>query len=366
MIKGREPPPELPDMEVFRQYAARREAERLAHEAELQRLREEAARIAAKQAGLDGLDPMVGVQLDEFGMLAPPPPPTPPYGMSDSEAESDSSVTDLLRHSEATRESVEGPYDEGELLNFEYPHSRHVPEGIRGEGDARQPRRETRAEIEERIRQQEEERARMEKGVNRNLFMIRRTDMYRMYRPKMDVLPKSIVLLPPPLPGQKDKRSRRMLKELPPLKGPGAERKAAPPPPPEARARPAQGAQRPQTPLGAESYSVSVVDHEQAERIRQKENMKLRAEMMHREAEAKRLAALARDKEARKMAAGMSVGVGQFLLQPDFTRLATLSDMAKQCKTSGVQDTVLDMPIAALASKANMRRAWEGIWPGSA
>jgi hypothetical protein len=187
--------------------------------------------------------------------------------------------------------------------------------------------------------------------------------MYRMYRPKMDALPKSIVLLPPPLPGQKDKRSRRMLKELPPLKGPGAKKTAAPPPPPDLQTRQPQGALRPVTPL---LESVSVVDQEQAERIRRKEQMKLRAEMMQREAEAKKLAALQRDKEARKMAAGMSVGVGQFMLQPDFTRLATLSDLAKQCTPGVVHDTELDMPLAKLAAKANMRRPWEGIWPGTA
>ena len=99
--------------------------------------------------------------------------------------------------------------------------------------------RETRKEIELKIRRHEEERAKLEKGVNKNLFMIRRTDMYRMYRPKMASLPKSHLVLPPPLPGQKDDRARKVysynrFRELPPLEGPGpgAEPKRREPPPP--------------------------------------------------------------------------------------------------------------------------------------
>merc|ERR1719375_1049378 len=176
------------------------------------------------------MDSMAGVQLDEYGMLAPPPPPTPPYAMSESSAESDSELTDLLRHSQATRDSIEGPYDEGELLNFEYPHRAQDPERLPMEGDSKRPARETRKEIEQKIRRHEEERARREKGVNKNLFMIRRTDMYRMYRPKMENLPKSVLVLPPPLPGQKDARARKVYKydrfrELPPLQGPTGEKK---------------------------------------------------------------------------------------------------------------------------------------------
>merc|ERR1719379_694092 len=238
MIEGLKPPPELPDLEIFRAYAARREAERLKHEAELLRLREEAERIARKQAQLDSMDTMAGVHLDEYGMLAPPPPPTPPYAMSESSAESDSSLTDLLRHSQATRDSIEGPYDEGELLNFEYPHRAQAMERLPMEGDVKRPARETRKEIEQKIRRHEEKRARREKGVNKNLFMIRRTDMYRMYRPKVENLPKSYLVLPPPLPGQKDGRADRIynynrFRDLPPLKegGPGPGAKKRPPPP---------------------------------------------------------------------------------------------------------------------------------------
>lgn len=321
---------------------------------------------------MDGMDIMAGVQLDEYGMLAPPPPPTPPYAMSESSAESDSSLTELLRHSQATRDSIEGPYDEGELLNFEYPHRAQDAERLPMEGDVKRPARETRREIELKIRRHEEERARREKGVNRNLFMIRRTDMYRMYRPKMENLPKSVLVLPPPLAGQKDSRARRCysynrFRELPPLKGPETEKKRAPPPPvaseasrrmPPGGMRPREDAApiRPATPAEWTSVGVSVVDAASADELRRREQA--RASRARGQAE--------RDRAAAEMAAKAS-GIGEFGLQPDFRRLATLHDFAKRCKASEEQtaediDAALDMPLAALGIEADMHRPWQGLW----
>merc|ERR1719298_83892 len=110
---------------------------------------------------------MAGGQIDEYGMLAPPPPPTPPYAMSESSAESDSSLTELLRHSEATRDSIEGPYDEGELLNFEYPHRPREQERLSMEGQLKKGARETRKEIELKI-QRSRRRSRRRRRVPRS------------------------------------------------------------------------------------------------------------------------------------------------------------------------------------------------------
>ena len=53
---------------MFREYAARREAERLKHEAELRRLRDERDRLAARQMSMANMDRMVGTELTEGGM----------------------------------------------------------------------------------------------------------------------------------------------------------------------------------------------------------------------------------------------------------------------------------------------------------
>merc|ERR550537_277747 len=123
------------------------------------------------------MDRMDGVEITEDGMLAPPPPPTPPYAMSESSAGTDDLDT-VLQQSKATREGINviDPYGEDELRKMPYPHTTNIAERLRQEGvQYRRDGQPSRFEVTSRIREQEKMLAMREKGVNKDIFMIRRT-----------------------------------------------------------------------------------------------------------------------------------------------------------------------------------------------
>lgn len=282
-------------------------------------------------------------------MLAPPPPPTPPYAMSESSAMTSSDLDDAIRRSKTVRGQIQGPYAEGELLNLPYPYHSNDPDGIPHEALQWRKPGPTRAEVERRIREQEKLLAMREKGVNKDLFMIRRTKLYRLYHGSLANLPASYAHRPPPLPGQKDTRGKRLLKELPPLKG--VPPKQMPPPPPAPPPGPQVRIERPETPVRGEG-----VDLAEAERLRRAEALRLQQE---------RAEAYERAEYARDLVTGMR-GVGQFALQPDFSRLAVLQDLARRCSTQGADllDDTLELTVNQLAIKAKDEpcKPWEGVW----
>lgn len=289
-------------------------------------------------------------------MLAPPPPPTPPYAMSESSAQTGPDLDELLAKAQAARANIMGPYGEGELRNLPYPYSSNAADGLPHEASQfRRDARPTRREVEARIREQERMLANRETGANKELFMIRRTKLYRLYHGSLANLPQHFQHRPPPLPGQKDTRGKKILKELPPLRG--VRPKDLPPPPPPGPGGPPHVAfERPATPV--------LIDYAEAERLRRAEEARLRQEAVRQEVAAQH----ARDVVARDLVTGMR-GVQQFHgLAPDFSRLAVLQDLARRANTATPADMLddsLDLTVHQLASKAKavgLHRPWDGIW----
>lgn len=165
-----------------------------------------------------------------------------------------------------------------------------------------------------------------------------------MYHGSLQHLPKDYKHRPPPLPGQKDTR-KRAPRELPPLRGPA--KQAGVPPPPAAQVEAAMRlVERPETPRQ--------VDLAEAERLRRAEAARI---------EAMRYEAYERESYARDLVTGMR-GVGQFALQPDFSRLATLQDLARRCNPGAdvLNDEELELTVEELGRQGSWRKPWESVW----